>query len=102
MTLNLTWESIIFAAAVLGAVAVILKWISGGVNFVKKPIENEHSIEALSKHHEDDMSEVREELRILTYGILACLKGQQEQGLDGPVSEAIVMIEKHLNKKAHE
>jgi hypothetical protein len=102
MTLNLTWDSIIFAAAVLGAVAVILKWVYGGINFMKKPAENEHSIEELSKHHEADMSEMREELRILTYGILACLKGQKEQGCNGPVTEAIDKIEKHLNKKAHE
>lgn len=102
MTLEVTWESIVFSGAVLGAIALIWKWISGGVEMAKKPTENEKRIEELSQHHESDMREVREELRILTYGILACLKGQQEQGLDGPVSEAVVMIEKHLNKKAHE
>ena len=102
MTLNLTWEGVVFAAAVLGAIAVIWKWINGGVEMAKKPAENEKHIEELSQHHEADMREMREELRILTYGILACLKGQQEQGCNGPVTDAVVMIEKHLNKKAHE
>lgn len=102
MTLELTWESIVFAGGVLGAIALIWKWLSGGVDLIKKPAENEHHIEKLSQHHEADMCEMREELRILTYGILACLKGHKEQGCNGPVTEAITMIEKHLNKKAHE
>ena len=38
---------------------------------------------------------------LLTYGVLACLKGLKEQGCNGPVSEAINKIEKYLNKKAH-
>ena len=44
---------------------------------------------------------IQEEQTLLTYGVLACLKGLKEQGADGPVSEAIDKIEKHLNMKAH-
>lgn len=102
MHITLTFENVIFAASVLGAVAVIWKWISGSVSFVRKPTENEQSIENLKRHHEADMSEQREELQLLTYGILACLKGLKEQGCNGPVTEAINKIEKHLNEKAHE
>lgn len=39
---------------------------------------------------------------LLTYGILACLKGLKEQGCNGPVTEAIDKIEKHVNKQAHD
>ena len=35
-------------------------------------------------------------------GILACLKGLKEQGCDGPVTDAITKIEKHINQAAHE
>ena len=48
------------------------------------------------------LREVKEEQTLLTYGILACLKGLKEQGCNGPVTEAVDMIEKHLNKKAHQ
>ena len=48
-----------------------------------------------------EIKEMKEEQAILTYGILACLKGLKEQGCNGPVSEAINKIEKHLNEKAH-
>lgn len=45
--------------------------------------------------------DINEEQTLLTYGVLACLKGLKEQGCNGPVSEAINKIEKYLNKKAH-
>ena len=102
MTVEISLESVVFAAAVLGAVAVIWKWLNGGVSWINKPSENEHHIEELREHHEADMHEQREELTLLTYGILACLKGLKEQGCNGPVTEAINKIEKHLNEKAHE
>ena len=43
-----------------------------------------------------------EEQQMLTYGVLACLKGLQEKGCNGPVTDAISKIEKYLNAKAHE
>ena len=43
-----------------------------------------------------------DEQGLLTCGVLACLKGLREQGCNGPVTEAIGKIEKHLNRKAHE
>lgn len=49
-----------------------------------------------------DIKSVKDEQTILTYGVLACLKGLREQGCNGPVKEAIDKIEKHINKKAHE
>lgn len=56
----------------------------------------------LKQEHQDiDIKTIKEEQSILTYGVLACLKGLQEQGCDGPVTKAINDIETHLNKQAH-
>ena len=44
---------------------------------------------------------IKDEQAVLTYGVLACLKGLKEQGCDGPVTEAINKIEKHINQAAH-
>jgi hypothetical protein len=44
---------------------------------------------------------IKEEQTILVYGVLACLKGLKEQGCNGPVTDAINTIEKHINKLAH-
>lgn len=49
-----------------------------------------------------DIEKMKDEQCILTYGVLACLKGLKEQGCNGPVNEAINKIEKHLNQQAHE
>ena len=50
---------------------------------------------------DDDIRSIKEEQKILTTGVLACLKGLKEQGCDGPVTIAITEIEDHLNKEAH-
>ena len=48
-----------------------------------------------------DIKAIKEEQFILTQGVLACLKGLQEQGCDGPVTSAIKQLETHINKQAH-
>lgn len=50
---------------------------------------------------DEDIKSIKEEQKVLTTGVLACLKGLKEQGCDGPVTEAISQIENHLNKEAH-
>lgn len=63
-------------------------------------IDNE--VRELRNRHVKEHKETQEEQTLVIYGLLACLKGLAEQGCNGPVSEAIDKIEKHLNKKAHE
>ena len=48
-----------------------------------------------------DIKFIKEEQILLTQGVLACLKGLQEQGCDGPVTTAIKQIERHMNQQAH-
>lgn len=50
---------------------------------------------------DEDIKSIKEEQKVLTTGVLACLKGLKEQGCDGPVTDAIFSIENHLNKEAH-
>lgn len=49
-----------------------------------------------------EIKRIKKEQCLLTYGILACLKGLKEQGCNGPVTEAIDKLEKHMNKAAHD
>ena len=48
-----------------------------------------------------DIKAIKEEQFLLTQGVLACHKGLQEQGCDGPVTSAIKQLETHINKQAH-
>lgn len=101
MQITLTWQTIITAAAVIGALISIASHFYKIVRWVDRQKKQDEDIKALKKHHEEDMANTNEEMTLLVYGILACLKGLKEQGCNGPVTEAINRFEKHLNQKAH-
>ena len=113
MTVTLTWQTIITAGAVVGALIALTAHFAKVVRWVDHQKEQDSELHALQKKHDTEMKEMREsvthdltgivsEQALLTYGILACLKGLKEQGCNGPVTEAINKIERHLNQKAHE
>lgn len=101
MQITLSWQTIITAAAVLGALGAIATAIAKLVRWVDRQKKQDEDIKALKKHHEDDMEGFKEEQTLLVYGVLACLKGLREQGCNGPVTEAINKLEKYINQKAH-
>lgn len=102
MQIELTWQTVITAGAVVGALGGIGAIAFKFVRWVDRQKKQDEELAALRKRHDEDMRGLKEEQTLLTYGILACLKGLSEQGCNGPVTEAIQKIEKHLNKKAHE
>lgn len=111
--ITLSVQSLITAGAVLGALSAIIALFVKIVRWIDHQKEQDEAQAKLKEKHDKDIEkirkemsahnhEIKEEQTILTYGILACLKGLQEQGCNGPVTEAINKIEKHLNQKAHE
>ena len=86
----ITPGTIIQCAAVLTAAGTIIGVVFAIFRWLQK-----------QKQQDIDIADLKEEQCLLTFGILACLKGLQEQGCNGPVTEAVNKIEKHLNKKAH-
>lgn len=102
MQITLSWQTIITASAVIGAAVAIVTFFSKIVRWVDKQKKQDKDIEQLKKHHEEDMKSTNEEMTLLVYGVLACLKGLKEQGCNGPVTEAINKFEKYINQKAHQ
>ena len=94
--------TIITLGSLIGAIGVICGAMIAAYKFFKKPAELEQRIEKAEKTHEEDIRKINEEQCLVTYGLLACLKGLKEQGCNGPVTDAINKIEKHLNKQAHD
>ena len=84
-------NTIIMAGSLLTAVVVIFSAIFAVYKWYLK--QNQQDVE---------IERVKSEQCLLTYGILACLKGLKEQGCNCPVTEAIDKIEKHINKQAHD
>ena len=88
--MNQTIEIIIIVASVITALGTII----GCFTTIHKWILRQNK-------QDEDIKSIKEEQKVLTTGVLACLKGLKEQGCDGPVTEAIYQIEDHLNKEAH-
>ncbi len=84
-------DEIIKAAAVISALTVIC----GFLITVYKWYARQNAQDA-------EIAKIKKEQCIVIYGILACLKGLKEQGCNGPVTEAVDKIEKHINKAAHD
>lgn len=102
MTITLTWQGVITAAAVFTAIATLVAFFVKAVRWVDKQEAQDKELAAVKAHHEDDIRALKEELTLIVYGLRAALQGLQEQGCDGPVTDAVDRINKHLNKKAHE
>lgn len=78
------------AASIFSSLVVIFGAIFAIYRFVLRQNEQDKEIKKM-----------KEEQVIVVYGVLACLRGLQEQGIDGPVTDGIAKLEKHLNQQAH-
>lgn len=90
-------NTIITAGGVLGALGAIFTLLWRVLRWIEHQKEQDERIEEFKRQ----LTESKEEQQLHTYGLLACLKGLQEQGCNGPVTDAIAHIEKYLNKRAH-
>ena len=88
--MTITTQTVITAAAVLAAIVAIFSYYNKAYDMIRH-----------QKEQDKNINSILEEQTILTYGVLACLKGLREQGCNGPVAEAIDKIDKYLNQKAH-
>lgn len=83
-------QAIITAAAFVGAISTLLGALFAAYRWYQRQNEQDGDIKAM-----------KEEMCLLTYGVLACLQGLKEQGCNGSVTAAIDKIEKHINQEAH-
>jgi hypothetical protein len=102
MQITLTWQTIITAGAVFSAAMILIAAMAKVVRWMDRQKQQDNDIKALRETHISDMDSMKHEQTLIVYGLLACLKGLKEQGCNGPVTEAISKIEKHLNQKAHQ
>lgn len=94
-TTIITIAGVLSALMAIGAAAYrVVKWFQAQEKQTK-------DIEKLREQEKKDIENMQDELCLLTYAVLACLKGLKEQGCNGPVTEAIGKVEKHINQKAH-
>ena len=103
---------IIKIAAVISAVLAIDAFIYGIIKWFQRQNQQSTDIADLKELHEkdmeeieqkerDDLQEVKDELCVLSYAVLATLDGLMQFGANGNVTKAHNELEKHINQKAH-
>ena len=83
-------DTIIKAAALLASFSALI----GAIIAVYKVYDN-------NRRQNMAIEATQEELTVICYAVQGCLQGLIEQGCDGPCKDALSMLQKHLNKKAH-
>ena len=91
MEVTISADVIIKIAALLTALGVIGGAAAWCIKFVQR-----------QQRQDKEITAIRKEQTLICYGIKACLQGLKEQGCNGPVTEALNKLDKHLNQAAHE
>ena len=84
--MDIPWETAAAAGAALSGLLLLLTTYNRVYRWTLRQREQDEELRAIRKENT----------------LLACLKGLEEQGCDGPVHEAIDRIEKDLNLRAHD
>lgn len=96
------WHTIITAGAVLTALGAILGLVLKIHKWVIKQDDQSEQINALKKHHNEDLARVKKENTLVCYALSACLDGLQQLGANHSVPSAKEKLDKYLNQQAHE
>ena len=85
-----TADLVIKLATLLAALSALV----GAIVAVYKVLQRD-------KRQSEAIKMIQEEQEILCYGMRGALQGLIEQGCDGPCKNALVMLDEHLNNRAH-
>ncbi len=94
-------EFIIKLCAAISAVTGLLGILVVGVKWFLRQKQQDADLESLRRTEAQDIQELKEELCVLSYAMLAALDGLRQQGCNGDVTKAYNILQKHLNKSAH-
>lgn len=86
---------------ITGVVAVIVLLVKF-IRWVDRQKNQDTEIKALKAQHEEDLNALKHELTVICYGLKGALQGLIETGCNGPCKEALKLLDKHLNKAAHD
>ena len=93
---------IIKLAEIVGACSVILGVIIGGYKLYDRLLDRVDDIEKRMNAQEKEIERMKKEDTLVIFALRACLDGLKQQGCNGKVTEAFDMLDKHINKAAHD
>ena len=86
---------VVYIATIISACTVIVGAILAVFKFYD-------SSKRRDERHEKDIKKIKAENTLLCYGVLACLDGLEQLGANHTVPDTKKMLQKHLNKAAHD
>ncbi len=102
MTITFTWQTLITAAGVIGAVVALTAYFVRLVLWFDKQNKQDEKIKEVRQHHDEDMDAIKDEMALIVSGVQACLKGLQAQGCTEPiVIKTSEKFDTYLNEQAH-
>ena len=91
---------------IIGGIYAVFKWFQKQEKQTTDIAElkelHKKDCDELRKKESEDLKAVKDELCVLSYGMLAALDGLQQLHCNGNVSKAHERLEKHLNQRAHD
>lgn len=90
MTMYITWQTIVLAGSVLGAITALL----GAIFTVYKWFLQQQK-------QSKDIERLKEEDTLICFALSACLDGLQQLGANHTVPVAKEKLDKYLNQQAH-
>ena len=94
-------EFIIKLCAAVSAVTGLFGILVVAIKWFLRQKQQDADLESLRRTEAQDIQELKEELCVLSYAMLAALDGLRQQGCNGDVTKAYNILQKHLNKSAH-
>lgn len=55
-----------------------------------------------AKQQKEEVKQIKKEQTVICYALTACLNGLHQLGANGEVTDALKMMNKHINKAAHD
>ena len=89
-------------AEIIGACSIILGVIIGGYKLYDKLLDRMGELEARMDRQERELERMKKEDTLVIFALRACLDGLKQQGCNGKVTEAFELLDKHINKAAHD
>ena len=98
----ITWDMIINISKVIGALTIIGTAVLAIYKVFQAPKEQNKINAEIIETHKTDIEAIQSELCVMNYALLATLDGLKQLNCNGNVTEAYNMLEKHLNRQAHD
>lgn len=94
-------QTFIVVASGISSLVALIGFLWTIFKFVNRQKEQDKEIADIKKTIKDEITALKEELQVITYGVLSALDGLKQMGANGNVTDAHEHIQKHMNKEAH-